>query len=148
MSTATWEAYHGLCGHFEVPENSHWDPGAFDFVKLVNIVKEEELTPEEKAALAYLVDSLKSRNTDAPRWGSSFWSKFMALWGSAAGPGSPVTHLQLAFIWNVLNRKIDDTINYAGAVKRRVDELEKQGTTVDTVARADAARANKRLDEV
>jgi hypothetical protein len=134
MSPSSWEAYNGLCGHFEVPENDHWDPGAFDFVKLVNIVKEDELTPEQEKALNYMVDALKSKSTDAPRWGSSFWSKFMAIWGSPPGPASPVTHLQLGFVWNKLQTQID--------------ALKQSGTTVDATARADAARANKRLDEV
>lgn len=35
MSEATWEAYAGWCGHQHVPENSHGDPGAIDFKKLL-----------------------------------------------------------------------------------------------------------------
>jgi hypothetical protein len=27
MSSSTWYAFDGLCGHANVPKNSHWDPG-------------------------------------------------------------------------------------------------------------------------
>lgn len=29
MSEATWRAFNGVCGHQHVPENDHYDPGAF-----------------------------------------------------------------------------------------------------------------------
>ena len=31
MSWNEWEQFEGICGHSEVPENAHWDPGNFDF---------------------------------------------------------------------------------------------------------------------
>lgn len=37
MSASQWGAFSGLCGHFEVPENTHWDTGALDIVRLVKL---------------------------------------------------------------------------------------------------------------
>lgn len=39
MSFAAWEAFKGVCGHQHVPENSHGDPGAIDFAKLISLAK-------------------------------------------------------------------------------------------------------------
>lgn len=35
MSNATYDKYNGILGHKHVPENDHWDPGAFDWRKLL-----------------------------------------------------------------------------------------------------------------
>lgn len=38
MSASEWASFNGICGHEHVPDNTHWDPGAFDikgFVKLL-----------------------------------------------------------------------------------------------------------------
>lgn len=34
MSAEEWNGYRGVCGHDNVPENTHWDPGAFSYTKL------------------------------------------------------------------------------------------------------------------
>ena len=38
MTPLEWNVFNGFAGHFEVPENTHWDPGAFDFERLVVLV--------------------------------------------------------------------------------------------------------------
>lgn len=43
MSASEWNKFNGICGHFEVPENSHWDPGAFDFIRLLDILQGETM---------------------------------------------------------------------------------------------------------
>lgn len=35
LSGAAWEGYTGLLGHTHVPENDHWDPGAFPVERLL-----------------------------------------------------------------------------------------------------------------
>lgn len=34
MKYAYWPVFNGVCGHQHVPENTHWDPGAFNFAVL------------------------------------------------------------------------------------------------------------------
>jgi len=36
MSADKWNAYSGHCGHQHVPENDHWDPGAFRIDKVLD----------------------------------------------------------------------------------------------------------------
>ena len=39
LTEAEWERFNGICGHEHVPNNTHWDPGAFDidaFTKLLS----------------------------------------------------------------------------------------------------------------
>jgi hypothetical protein len=40
MSGKAWNAFHGICGHQHVPENTHGDPGAIDFATLLTYAKE------------------------------------------------------------------------------------------------------------
>lgn len=35
LSGRDWLGYHGVIGHQHVPENVHWDPGAFDWAQLI-----------------------------------------------------------------------------------------------------------------
>lgn len=37
MSFAAWNTFNGICGHQHVPENSHWDPGALDLAKVLDL---------------------------------------------------------------------------------------------------------------
>lgn len=41
MTARQWEQFNGICGHQHVPDNSHWDPGAFDIKTFVKLVKSE-----------------------------------------------------------------------------------------------------------
>ena len=33
-----WETFNGICGHEHVPNNTHWDPGAFDIKEFMGLV--------------------------------------------------------------------------------------------------------------
>ena len=35
MAGSDWLDFHGVVGHQHVPENTHWDPGAFDWTRLI-----------------------------------------------------------------------------------------------------------------
>jgi len=39
MNAATWNDFGGVCGHQHVPENLHWDPGALDIARIVDLMK-------------------------------------------------------------------------------------------------------------
>lgn len=36
MTDAQWSAFNGVCGHQHVPQNDHYDPGAFDVLTFLN----------------------------------------------------------------------------------------------------------------
>jgi len=38
LSEDEWEGFNGICGHEHVPNNRHWDPGAFDIDELMGYV--------------------------------------------------------------------------------------------------------------
>jgi hypothetical protein len=33
-----WEDFNGICGHEHVPNNTHWDPGAFDIKEFMGLI--------------------------------------------------------------------------------------------------------------
>ncbi|MFJ6729977.1 hypothetical protein ACIQPQ_34270 [Streptomyces sp. NPDC091281] len=39
MTFAVWEDFRGICGHMHVPENTHGDPGAIDFDRILAFAK-------------------------------------------------------------------------------------------------------------
>lgn len=41
MSASEWDSFGGICGHFEVPENTHWDPGALSFERIISLAQEK-----------------------------------------------------------------------------------------------------------
>lgn len=47
MSSPQWQLYTGWCGHQNVPENTHWDPGAVDWDLLLGGDGLPELPEEE-----------------------------------------------------------------------------------------------------
>lgn len=55
MTFAAWDAFNGVCGHQHVPENLHWDPGAFNYPRMLQLIQqpqeEADLTPEESRML-------------------------------------------------------------------------------------------------
>lgn len=59
MGADEWNSFNGLAGHFEAPENDHWDPGAFDFIRLLEEVGEimEPKVPFEDQVSEWAVES-------------------------------------------------------------------------------------------
>lgn len=52
MSEAAWRAFSGVCGHEHVPENDHYDPGAFNVTRFLSATftqppKELDMTEDE-----------------------------------------------------------------------------------------------------
>jgi hypothetical protein len=37
-----WERFNGICGHEHVPNNTHWDPGAFDIEEFMGYITAED----------------------------------------------------------------------------------------------------------
>ena len=50
MSYADWEAFNGVCGHQHVPENTHWDPGALDYERMLSLIDQEDHMSAEDVA--------------------------------------------------------------------------------------------------
>lgn len=42
FSFSAWENFGGICGHVNVPENDHWDPGRIDLERLFTFVRQLE----------------------------------------------------------------------------------------------------------
>ena len=42
LTEAEWERFNGICGHEHVPNNKHWDPGAFDIEKFLGYLQVED----------------------------------------------------------------------------------------------------------
>lgn len=42
MSAAEWDAFGGVLGHANVPENTHWDPGALNMSLLAALLERDE----------------------------------------------------------------------------------------------------------
>lgn len=62
-------------------------------------LNEDTMTPEEQAALNWLVTALKSKPSDSPPWGATWWTRYKARWGGTPpGPVAPVTHIQEAYV--------------------------------------------------
>jgi hypothetical protein len=58
LSWAQWAAFDGVCGHANVPGNSHWDPGRADYARIVAAAKPAAPTPpppDQSAAVALLL---------------------------------------------------------------------------------------------
>lgn len=45
MSEAAWRRFNGVCGHQHVPENDHYDPGAFNVARFLAATHPEEDMP-------------------------------------------------------------------------------------------------------
>lgn len=48
---AQWSAFKGICGHMHVPENTHGDPGAINFPRLIALAKGTIPPQEDDVAL-------------------------------------------------------------------------------------------------
>lgn len=97
---AEWNAFAGVCGHMHVPENSHGDPGALDFTRLLALAKgatEEDDMPtvEEiaKAVWGYKLTSPTAAEGTDPlreagtflRWSDARQAQLLAELGSLRG---------------------------------------------------------------
>lgn len=67
MSAREWVSFDGVCGHQEVPENTHWDPGAFDFATALTDPHEETAMQrgDRGNAVRKIQLALKAWNPDA-----------------------------------------------------------------------------------
>lgn len=61
LSGATFDDYSGWLGHQHVPENSHGDPGAFPWARMIRLVeaREKGLNVDEKTLRAIIRSELK-----------------------------------------------------------------------------------------
>ncbi|MFJ9754980.1 hypothetical protein [Streptomyces sp. NPDC101149] len=65
MSFSAWNSFRGVCGHEQVPENDHGDPGSLPFAKLIALAK--GTTPQEEdvaltdAEIKKIADAVKAQ---------------------------------------------------------------------------------------
>lgn len=92
MTSAEYDSFNGLLGHANAPKPStHWDPGKFDFPRLVNEVNKLEgnimatLDPEDIANIAKAVWAypLKNRIT-GKSWSAGSYNEGGAIWAADA----------------------------------------------------------------
>jgi hypothetical protein len=70
MSSSAWYAFDGLCGHANVPKNSHWDPGVADYARIARAAgstppPKPTPPPEEEEDMKDLLVSAEDRS---PAW--------------------------------------------------------------------------------
>lgn len=132
VNRISWENYRqftGILGHQHVPYNTHWDPGALNIQRLSTAINQLEedtdvaLTAKEQAALSWLVRHIDSKPEDPPPWGLNFWSAYQDIWGSPPAPLDPVTHVQLGFVWRVLDNAIRKVARPDVDVDAVIDEI-------------------------
>lgn len=67
MSFTEWDAFNGICSHQHVPEQSHWDCGAFKIdAALAGALEDDDMTPEQDALLRKVSSQLD--RLDALLW--------------------------------------------------------------------------------
>ncbi len=64
MSPQTWEDYGGWCGHQHIPEQTHWDPGAFDWTEMLTPANEERDGLIAKTSKPELIQDLQALLND------------------------------------------------------------------------------------
>ncbi len=81
-------------------------PGDSLYPLLADFTLEETMTPEQQAALDWLVDARASQSGDDPPWGANKWEEYLTEWSGKPGPQNPVTHIQLAHIYHELQKAV------------------------------------------
>ena len=67
MTFTEWDAFNGICSHQHVPEQSHWDCGAFKIdAALAGALEDDDMTPEQDALLRKV--SAQLDRLDAMLW--------------------------------------------------------------------------------
>lgn len=113
MSKSEWLGLDGFTAHGAVPGNSHYDTGVLDLADIEKRTTEDDMSPEQEAAVNWLVTALKSKRSDSAPWGAANWRRYLAVvWPNSTAPG-PLnlgTHIQLSHIWAALDKAIDTKI--------------------------------------
>jgi len=52
LSETEWESFNGICGHEHVPNNKHWDPGAFDIEQFMTYINTTRATTPAPTTIA------------------------------------------------------------------------------------------------
>lgn len=60
MTYAAWDAFNGICGHQHVPENDHWDPGAFPIDRCLAFLPGHTTTPTSGAPMVILLSDKRT----------------------------------------------------------------------------------------
>lgn len=65
LAPSVWDSFAGVLGHQHVPENTHWDPGALNWARLLQFAQEDDmaLTPEQEEVLNEMVEVRRQLKT-------------------------------------------------------------------------------------
>jgi hypothetical protein len=136
LTPAEWDAFAGVCGHQHVPENDHWDPGAFDWAQLMAAMGGQEGD-----------GPVWTRDLDEAGW------RALARAGIAAGGEAAVVDY-----WVVKGAQRTLAEHQAASASmlplmlarlaRQVDDPEGGSGAIDAEARAAAAKANQTLARI
>lgn len=86
MSADRWRRFSGICGHQHVPENTHWDPGAYPLDRALDLGGLMALTEDDKTWLrALLVDAAGPRTPQEYASGQQRsevhrWTREIVVW--------------------------------------------------------------------
>lgn len=125
MSGAQWQAFKGVCGHMHVPENTHGDPGAIDFPKLIALAKGQTApkpVPEE--------DTVALTDDDIRKVGRQVVTGANGL----KSPDDPGTEWAVSSYLGLTYKAARRLEAEVAAVKERVDSLAVGGVDLDTLA--------------
>jgi hypothetical protein len=57
LTEQEWENFNGICGHEHVPNNKHWDPGAFDIEEFIGYIHTDTASADASAAVTPPLES-------------------------------------------------------------------------------------------
>jgi hypothetical protein len=139
MSESEWRAWNAVCRHQDVTENEHWDTGALDLGRIIELAEEEPVTPEDKQDIAdmttdQVVAKLRADGVKLTRSSYNAATIFSGVWGRVPG-GAPVLH---SMRWMV--QKI------YGATVANPPTPQASSATVDDVGMAEEFEANQGVE--
>jgi len=134
MTGAEWDVFDGVCGHQHVPEQTHWDPGAIDWDRLI-----VDMTPEQlqEGLTEFFTVTFKDRSDGSIRRMSDLISD--SIWAAEVGRGEAREFLSSVLVQardfsradflngdlevDELTEAVVDAIEAAGIAEAVADEL-------------------------
>jgi hypothetical protein len=136
MTFTEWEGFKGVCGHMHVPENTHGDPGAIDFARLIALAKGQsvpEPVPEE--------DTVALTDDDIKKIGRQVVTGANGM----KAPDDPTTEWAVSSYLGLTYRTARTIAAEVAAIRRQVDTLTVGGVDLDALATKVADKLAARL---
>jgi hypothetical protein len=116
----------GLLGHQHVPENTHWDPGAFPWERLIRLIGGNDMSHPAESFNEYVAGHDIG---EVPSW--SPWDQYVAAGGSSVRESGTwaFTRADAAWFWS---RWIVPLQSKIGALESKLDALEARLAAVES----------------